>query len=47
MAEPNPAVWKGALHRVGELATPNLRSPMTNASEAATAKLLIAIDEAM
>lgn len=46
MAEPNPAGWKGALHRLREIATPNLRAPMTNASSATTDRLLAAIDDA-
>jgi 4-hydroxy-tetrahydrodipicolinate synthase len=42
-AEPNPAVWKAALARAGEIATDQLRSPMTPASLAATDDLLAAI----
>ena len=45
-AEPNPAVWKGALAAQGRIATPDLRAPMTNASPAATTALLAAIDRA-
>lgn len=32
-SEPNPASWKGVLHRMGELATDTLRSPMLRASD--------------
>ncbi len=39
-AEPSPAVWKGALHGRGELATPNLRPPMSAASPPAIAAVL-------
>jgi 4-hydroxy-tetrahydrodipicolinate synthase len=42
-AEPNPAVWKAALHAVGEISTPMLRMPMTQASEGACSSLLAAI----
>jgi 4-hydroxy-tetrahydrodipicolinate synthase len=42
-SEPNPAVWKSALYRLGELSTPNLRSPMTNSSIDATERILAAI----
>lgn len=42
-AEPNPAVWKGVLHAQGRIATPDLRAPMTNASEAAIERCLAAI----
>jgi 4-hydroxy-tetrahydrodipicolinate synthase len=45
-AEPNPAVWKGALAAQGRIATADLRAPMTNASPAATTALLAAIDRA-
>ncbi len=45
-AEPNPAVWKAALHAQGRIATPDVRAPMTNASTAATDRLLRAIDRA-
>jgi 4-hydroxy-tetrahydrodipicolinate synthase len=41
--EPNPAVWKAALHQMGELATPDLRRPMGRASAEATARILAAI----
>lgn len=39
-AEPSPAVWKGALARTGLLDTPELRRPMTPASEAAVDRLV-------
>lgn len=42
-AEPNPALWKAALHALGEIPTPNLRSPMQNASEPALSNLLALI----
>jgi 4-hydroxy-tetrahydrodipicolinate synthase len=44
-SEPNPALWKAALHHLGEIATPNLRAPMSNASSQATAQLLAMIPE--
>ncbi len=43
-AEPSPAGWKAALHHLGEIASPNLRAPMTSASDVATARLIDAID---
>jgi 4-hydroxy-tetrahydrodipicolinate synthase len=42
-AEPNPAVWKAALHARGELATPSVRAPLLAASTASTAALLEAM----
>lgn len=45
-AEPNPALWKGALHRLGELASPELRAPMTKASSPAIERLLDAVSHA-
>jgi 4-hydroxy-tetrahydrodipicolinate synthase len=39
-AEPNPAVWKGALHRLGDLSTDRLRQPMSSAGEVAVLQLL-------
>lgn len=42
-AEPNPAVWKGVLYKQGRIATPDVRAPMTNASEAAIERCLAAI----
>ena len=41
--EPNPAVWKAALHAQGRIATPDVRMPMSNASPAATARIMTAI----
>lgn len=45
-AEPNPAGWKAALHRAGELATADLRAPSAPASPEATEVLVAAIAEA-
>ncbi len=45
-AEPNPAVFKGALHAQGRIPTPDLRLPMTPASQPAVQRLLAAIDAA-
>jgi 4-hydroxy-tetrahydrodipicolinate synthase len=45
-AEPNPAVFKGVLHAQGRIATPDLRMPMTNASQAAIDRCLEAIARA-
>ena len=42
-AEPNPAVWKGVLHKQGRIATPDVRAPMTNATEAAIERCLAAV----
>ncbi len=39
-AEPNPAVWKGALARQGQITTDGLRRPMTPASTATVDRLL-------
>jgi 4-hydroxy-tetrahydrodipicolinate synthase len=39
-AEPSPAVIKSVLHAQGRIRTPNVRSPLTNASAAATARAL-------
>lgn len=44
-AEPNPAAWKAALHALGQIPSPALRPPMTQASEASTTALLAAIAE--
>lgn len=38
-AEPNPALWKAALHADGEIATPHVRRPLTPATPAALAAL--------
>lgn len=43
-SEPNPSVWKAALHDAGEIATPNLRAPMSAASSEALARLKKAIE---
>lgn len=45
-AEPNPAVWKGALATLGEIATRDLRSPMAAASRGAVERHLEAVDGA-
>lgn len=45
-AEPNPAVWKSALHAQGRIACADLRAPMSTASPAATQRLLAAITAA-
>jgi 4-hydroxy-tetrahydrodipicolinate synthase len=42
-AEPNPAVWKGALHAQGRIPTADLRLPMTSASPASVERLLDAV----
>lgn len=39
-AEPSPAAWKGALHRLAELETASLRPPMTPATEIGVDALL-------
>ena len=41
-AEPSPAVWKGALHRLGLIAHGGLRRPLTGASPRAVDRLLAA-----
>ena len=43
-SEPNPAVWKGALARQGQIATDELRRPMTPASATTVDRLLAALD---
>jgi len=45
-SEPNPAVFKAVLHAQGRIATPDVRAPMTNASSAATERLLQAVARA-
>jgi 4-hydroxy-tetrahydrodipicolinate synthase len=45
-AEPNPAVFKGVLHAQGKIPTPDVRLPLTNASEAAVSAALAVIDAA-
>jgi 4-hydroxy-tetrahydrodipicolinate synthase len=42
-AEPNPAVWKAALHARGELSTPSVRAPLLPATARATAAVLEAL----
>jgi len=41
-AEPNPSVWKGVLHAQGRIPTPDVRLPMTPASEDAVTRALAA-----
>ena len=43
-AEPNPSVIKAVLHRQGRIATPDVRMPLANASDAATKRALAALD---
>jgi 4-hydroxy-tetrahydrodipicolinate synthase len=45
-AEPNPAVFKAALHAQGRIPTPDVRLPLVNASDAARQRALGAIDAA-
>lgn len=45
--EPSPSVWKGALHRVGEIGSPFVRRPMTSAARAPIDALVEAIADAM
>ena len=45
-ADPNPAVFKGVLHAQGRIATPDLRLPMSNASEESIARCLDAVAHA-
>jgi 4-hydroxy-tetrahydrodipicolinate synthase len=45
-AAPNPAVFKGVLHRQGRIASPDVRMPMTNASTASVDACLTAIEQA-
>lgn len=45
-AEPNPAVFKAALHAKARIATPDVRPPLTNASPAAVERMMTAIDTA-
>lgn len=45
-SEPSPAVFKAVLHARGIIPTPDVRSPMTNASADALARALDAIDGA-
>jgi 4-hydroxy-tetrahydrodipicolinate synthase len=45
-AEPNPGVWKGALHHLGELSSAELRRPLTPASHDSVRRLLDVSDAA-
>lgn len=45
-AEPNPAVFKGVLHAQGRIPTPDVRLPLMNASDAAVAASLAAVNAA-
>lgn len=45
-AEPNPAVFKGVLHRQGRIASPDVRMPMTNAASASIDACLAAVEHA-
>ncbi|MCZ7530319.1 MAG: 4-hydroxy-tetrahydrodipicolinate synthase [Acidimicrobiia bacterium] len=45
-AEPNPAVFKGVLHRQGRIPTPDLRLPLTPASDEAVDRALAAVQTA-
>jgi 4-hydroxy-tetrahydrodipicolinate synthase len=45
-AEPNPSVFKGVLHAQGRIATPDLRLPMTAASQPAIERCLAAVEVA-
>ncbi len=45
-AEPNPAIFKGVLHAQGRIATPAVRMPLTNASQAAIDRCLGAVAHA-
>jgi 4-hydroxy-tetrahydrodipicolinate synthase len=45
-AEPNPCVFKGVLHAQGRIATPDLRMPMTAASQVAVDRCLEAVERA-
>ncbi len=45
--EPNPAVFKGVLHAQGRIATPDVRLPLTNASDAAIDHCLEAVAHAL
>lgn len=45
-SEPNPSVFKGVLHAQGRIATPDVRMPLANASEAAIERCLAAVSNA-
>jgi 4-hydroxy-tetrahydrodipicolinate synthase len=44
--DPNPAVFKGVLHTLGKIATPNVRLPLTNASAENVQRCLDAVNRA-
>ena len=44
--EPNPAVFKGVLHEQGKIATPDVRLPLLNASDASVANCLAEVARA-
>ena len=44
--EPNPAIFKGVLHAQGRIPTPDVRLPLVNASDAAVAASLAAVNAA-
>jgi len=44
--DPNPAVFKGVLHTLGKIATPNVRLPLTNASAENVERCLDAVKRA-
>jgi 4-hydroxy-tetrahydrodipicolinate synthase len=46
-SEPNPAVWKAVLYAFDEIATPNLRAPLSGASTSATTRLVEAVTAAV
>ncbi len=43
-AEPNPSVFKAVLHAQGRIPTPDVRLPLVNASSAAAARAIAAVD---
>jgi 4-hydroxy-tetrahydrodipicolinate synthase len=45
-ADPNPAVFKGVLHSLGKIATPDVRLPLTNASAENVQRCLDAVKRA-
>jgi 4-hydroxy-tetrahydrodipicolinate synthase len=45
-AEPNPSVFKGALHAQGKIPTPDVRLPLVNAERASIDRALAAVDAA-
>jgi 4-hydroxy-tetrahydrodipicolinate synthase len=46
-AEPNPAIWKAALHATGEIRSAGLRAPLTAAKAESTASLLAVVADVM